>query len=213
MKSEYISSKNWKIIFQHLDYVDAVALRLALFTGLRINDVLTLKPANLSDDGVLTCVQSKTKKPFKKRLPKEILRSVRMISSNRWLFPSWRDDWAHINRSTVYRHLQDARSELGILTRVTPHSTRKTFGAETYHKLGLDATIKALDHDRESTTLLYALSDIIAEGSKREELVSSDEYVERIAESVMRKMRLFFTSPEFLAENPNECSDLGTKNA
>lgn len=53
--------------------------------------------------------------------------------------------------------------------RVSPHSARKVYAVNYYHSHGddIEATRRALNHDRESTTLIYALADLISERERK----------------------------------------------
>ena len=57
--------------------------------------------------------------------------------------------------------MKKAARLLGVDLNAAPHSARKTYAVEVFKDKGLDAAQKELQHDRISTTMLYAFSDML----------------------------------------------------
>lgn len=141
-----------------------LVMLVALETGLRISDVLSLTYAGALGWEPIT--ERKTKKTCTIDLPRFlkdalIARMTRKpFESSDLVFQSSRDSSKPIARSTIYRAVRNAADEAGFDAHVTPHTARKIFAVEALRLTGdLDGVRKLLRHDYLSTTLLYALSD------------------------------------------------------
>ena len=70
---------------------------------------------------------------------------------------------------------------MGVQLNAAPHSARKTYAVQTFHDSGLESTMKELQHDRLSTTMLYAFSDML-QGEKNSQPPDIGAMAEEIAE-------------------------------
>lgn len=78
---------------------------------------------------------------------------------------------------------------MGLKLNAAPHSARKTYAVEMFKDKGLEQTKKELQHDRISTTMLYAFSDMLCGTEhKTQDIVDMDAFAEIIAEKVAKKL-------------------------
>lgn len=146
-----------------------IILLISMETGLRISDVLSLtfeqamgwKPVTERKTGktVVLCLPPYLKACIKDRMYKAGQGSLK---ASGLVCPRIGHDGKEkpIARSTIYRAVRRAFEDE--LAHVTPHTARKIFAVELYRKTGdLKAVQEALRHDNPSTTLLYALSDVL----------------------------------------------------
>lgn len=169
VKSEYINPEQFKFILDLMQKDNANAVRVCLITGLRIGDVLALKRENLSSDGTIYTICDKTDKPFVGEIPIKLAREILWrAGESEFLFPSPspRSRGKPRTRQAVWRDIKRAAKICAVPRNVTPHSARKIYAVDKFHKEGLQAAQISLQHDRLETTLLYAYSDQIAAESK-----------------------------------------------
>lgn len=191
MKSQYIEPEVMTMLAQATDYVTSLALSTCLETGLRVNDVLTLRRGQLQGT-TITGIAQKTRKPYKKRISPQLAQRLRQYrpqaSDESWLFPSHKDPRKHLHRSTVYRQLVAACRRRGIKTRVTPHTTRKIYAVKIADEKGQAEAQKELQHDRITTTEIYTMSRALVEYETSKQLIGSEHFAEAIAEQVYNKL-------------------------
>lgn len=133
-------------------------------TGLRVSDILGL---NISDVKNKTYIEIKEKKTGKykrfplnnklKTLTREYLKEREKnyaIGEDEPLFIGKKH--YRLNRSQVYRFLNEACGELGLNINVGTHTMRKTFGYHHYKQFNDIALLqKILNHSSPSITLRY----------------------------------------------------------
>lgn len=162
MRTDYIEDSKYRLLYSHMMYDNALALEVSLRSGLRINDVLKIQPADLQGD-VLSFVAEKTGKPGTVRLPHSLADRLRRNGSKRWCFPHRTRADAHRTRQAVWKDVKraaDLLKAVGDLTdqNVAPHSARKTFAVDDSRMHGVAHTQEALQHDSRSTTEIYTRS-------------------------------------------------------
>lgn len=164
MRTDYIDPELYKLIFMHMTYDNALALEVSLSTGMRIGDVLKLRPSDVQSDG-LHFVAEKTGKagvaPISRRLAEKLLKN-----GNRWWCFPHRDlpRSKHRTRQAVWKDVKRAAALVkaaGVLgdQNVAPHSGRKTFAVVDKAEHGADHVQAALQHSSRSTTEIYSESD------------------------------------------------------
>lgn len=173
MRSDYVEKEALFLLFGAMTRENALAVRVSLLTGLRIGDVLALKPCNLADDGTITTVCQKTRKPFYGKIDEKTRKELKRNANDKWLFPSPRDGNSHRTRQAVWRNIKNAVVRCGVRRNVTPHTARKVYAVETFRKKGLNAVQEDLQHDRVTTSTLYAFADLITAEAKRNESESN----------------------------------------
>lgn len=129
-------------------------------TGLRIGDVLKIRPTDIYCGGVRYVAQ-KTGKEGRAALDTDTL--CALLSGTKgapWCFPSPRDPMRHLTRQAAWSRVKSACRRAGVDPRgVSPHSFRKVFAVGLLHKTNIAEVQKALQHDRNDTTGLYAFAD------------------------------------------------------
>ena len=133
-------------------------------TGLRVSDILAL---DISDVKNKTYIEIREKKTGKyKRFPlndklKKLIREYLKVREKQYSIgkcePLFIGKKHHrLNRSQVYRFLNDACEELGLKINVGTHTMRKTFGYHHYKQNNDVALLqKILNHSSPSITLRY----------------------------------------------------------
>lgn len=162
MRSDYIKPSAYRQIYRYMTYANELALRVSLTTGLRIGDVLKIRAEDLKGR-TLHFVSEKTDKPGTKVLPLALAAELRrQAGSGGYVFKHRTDPTKHRTRQTVWADVKRAARAAGMRENFTPHSARKTYAVELYHEQGLSAAEEALQHDSTTTTMLYALSDVLS---------------------------------------------------
>ncbi len=183
MTSDYISPQVWKVLYSQMCYENALAIRLSLETGLRIGDVVSLSAEALNGNEV-TFRASKTGKLGKASISADLAKRLKTISANGYLFAG-KTVGRHRTRQAVYKDLRNVAKRLGVQAHVSPHSARKTFAVGEYKAHGLKTVQHELQHDRESTTLIYALADKITESLLPVKSLDNNDTVERVANRIV----------------------------
>lgn len=158
-RTHYLTPKLYNKLYAVMQYENALALRTSLETGWRIDDVLHLRLDDLKGR-TLSCVAMKTGKPDKKVVSADLAKRLRQVANNGRLFDGRFGNKPRA-RQTVWKDVKKAAKQLQLDGNIAPHSARKTYAVEDFHEHGLAETQKHLQHDRLSTTMLYAFSDLI----------------------------------------------------
>ena len=159
--TEYLLDKQVEYVLAALMPQNALIMRTALHTGLRIGDILTLKPEQLKGNFWVT--ESKTGKRKQVGLPKDLLRELRLQAGKEWVFPG-RDPTKHKTRQAVWYDLKRAAVAFRLPQNVAPHSFRKVYAVRLLQKYGSIAKVqKAMNHQRPEITMVYALADKLLE--------------------------------------------------
>lgn len=159
MKTDFIEPWLYGKIFHVMRYDNALALRVSLETGLRIGDVLALTPENIKGTTIYYVAQ-KTGKAGKKQISAELAEKLRKISTKKFVFCGRSGDKPR-TRQAVWKDVKRASKIVGIDVNAGCHSARKTYAVDLYEKSGLQAVQKELQHDRQDTSMIYALSDVL----------------------------------------------------
>lgn len=140
---------------------NALAVRVSLETGLRIGDVLALRPQDVHADGSITCVCQKTRKPFRGTVGGRMVRALTENSNYMWIFPSPRKPSAHRTRQAVWADVKRVVRLCGLAENVTPHTARKIYAVGELRRCGLPTVQNELQHEQISTTMIYAFADLL----------------------------------------------------
>lgn len=165
MRSEWVEDDTMRLILAAMMPANGLAVEVSLYTGLRIDDVLTLKTDTVRRSARPYVQDSKTGKTHRIYLPAE-LRQRMLAQAGKLYVWQHRTDWTrHRTRQAVYKDMRHAAAvyeRTGRLrAHVSPHSARKVAAVRAYKRGGLDAAAALLCHDtgHPLVTLLYALSD------------------------------------------------------
>lgn len=189
-RSEYLPPELWEQLYNIMQRANVNVMRVAIETGLRIDDVLSLRTAQLraaqKRRNVLDYTAKKTGKNGKTRLTAELMRELMSGAGETWVFPG-RSSGKHRTRQTVYKDVKKAAKTLGVTGQISPHSARKTFAVELRKKAGVAEVQKQLQHTNAETTNLYAFADIAARvGAPNGDI---DAIAEIIAQKVVEKLK------------------------
>lgn len=171
-----------------MTYDNVLALRISLETGLRIDDVLSLRAEQLKGR-TLRGVAEKTGKPYKKAISADLARRLCSLNRQGYIFPHRTKKNAHRTRQAVWANMKKAARLLGVELNAAPHSARKTYAVELLNDKGIDAVQKELQHDRISTTMLYAFSNLLTDNAnKKEEICIKMADIEELATIIAIKV-------------------------
>ena len=138
-----------------------LACEISLATGLRINDVLSLKPQQVKK-GRFTIYEEKTGKTRLVRLPKDLVKRCVACSGAHYVFQGRLNGMQHRTRQAVYKDLKKAVANFGVKEQISPHSLRKAYAVEEYARHGdLKRVQKLLNHSNEAITMLYAAANVL----------------------------------------------------
>lgn len=176
-----------------MTYENVLALRLALESGMRIDDVLSLRSENLKGR-TITYIAEKTGKKDSKVISKALSNNLRkqIISDDpkEFFFKHRLKKGEHRTRQAVWKNIKKACVLAGIEGNISPHSARKTYAVEKFKNDGLTETQKALQHDNVNTTMLYAFSDLLSkqDSNKTVSIDDINTFAELIADKVVEKL-------------------------
>ena len=157
-KTEYLLQKEVDMILAALTPENRLVMRTALVTGLRVGDVLALKPERLKPHFWVT--EQKTGKKRQVGLPEPLLSDLRKQAGKYWVFPG-RDPRKHRTRQAVWKDVKRAAKAFRLPQNVGPHSARKVYAVDLMRKYGdIDRVRRALNHNSETVTMIYALADM-----------------------------------------------------
>lgn len=171
MTTEYLLQREVDNILSVLTPGNALVMRVALHTGLRVGDVLSLKTEQLQSRFWIT--ESKTGKRRQIGLPQPLLDDLKKSAGDYWVFPGT-DPMKHRTRQAVWKDVKRAAHAFRIPQNAAPHSARKVFAVELLKKYGnIQKVSRALNHSSVSVTLIYALADQQMESKNRRRRVSA----------------------------------------
>ena len=158
MKTEYLLNREVDLVLAALTPENRLVMRTALVTGLRVGDVLALKPERLKPHFWVT--EQKTGKKRQVGLPEPLLSDLKRNAGKYWVFPG-RDPREHRTRQAVWKDVKRAAKAFRIPQNVGPHSARKVYAVDLMRKYGdIDRVRRALNHNSETVTMIYALADM-----------------------------------------------------
>lgn len=161
LRSEWIPKGEIQHILAALRPENRLACEISLFTGLRINDVLSLKADQVKNNR-FTVREEKTGKTRRIYLPEELRRRAQALSGQHYVFEGRTNGRMHRTRQAVYKDLRRAAELFRCKKIITPHSMRKAFAVEEYQNSGsLKRVQKLLNHSSEAVTMIYAMANTI----------------------------------------------------
>ena len=164
LRSEFVSDSELAGVQACLrDWRDILALEVSRRTGLRIGDVLALRPSDLPvAAGHCSVLEAKTGKRRRVYIGKKLLADLRECSGKFWIFPGI-EPCRHRSYDALYK---DVRAAASVYTgersgaHISPHSWRKAYAVDLYRKYGdLERVRAIMGHDDVICTSLYALAD------------------------------------------------------
>jgi integrase len=165
VKTEYLLEREVDLVLSTLTHENALVMRVALHTGLRVGDVLALKPEQLQPRFWVT--ESKTRKRRQVGLPEPLLSDLKKAAGKTWVFPGV-DSTKHRTRQAVWKDVKRAAKAFRLPQNVGPHSARKVYAVQLMEKYGdIKRVQRALNHSSEVVTLIYAMADIQLESKSK----------------------------------------------
>lgn len=160
MTTEYLLNEQVERVLLLLTPVNRLVMRVALHTGLRITDVLSLRTGDLLRGPRWAITEQKTGKRRTIALPHDLWHDLQGVAGTEWVFPSRCDQGKHRSRQTVWRDIKRAQKACRLPQNIGPHSARKVYAVRLMEKYGdIEKVRKNLNHDRFSTTMIYAMAD------------------------------------------------------
>lgn len=157
MKTEYLLNREVDLILAMLTDKNALIMRVALHTGLRISDVLSLKTDRLAPR--LWVTERKTGKRRQIGLPEPLLSDLKKHAGKTWVFESPKTGRPQ-TRQAVWKDVKRAAHALRLFQNAAPHSARKVYAVDLLAKYGdIERVKRALNHSSEAITMVYALAD------------------------------------------------------
>ena len=193
MKTDYLNPQLYNKLYAVMTYENVLALRVSLETGLRIDDVLRLRHEDLKGR-TLRGVAEKTDKAYKKVISQDLARRLHNMGEKGYIFKHRTKAGEHRTRQAVWSNMKKAAAIMGVKLNAAPHSARKTYAVDVFRDRGLSAVQKELQHDRISTTMLYAFSDLLNENESKNDgfcisLKEIEDFAELVAEKVVEKLK------------------------
>ena len=165
MTTEYLLQREVDNILGALMPANALVMRVALHTGLRVGDCLNLRTEQLAPRFWVT--ESKTGKRRQIGLPQPLLNDLKNCAGKIWVFEGVNPK-KHRTRQAVWKDVKRAAAAYRIPQNVAPHSMRKVFAVDLLKKYGdIDKVRRALNHSSVSVTLIYAMADRQLESKTR----------------------------------------------
>lgn len=167
----YIDGDQLELVLALLTPANRLACQLALHTGLRISDVLSIRTEQLRPR--LTIRETKTGKSRRITIPVKLLAAIKAQAGDIWAWPGRTDPTQHRTRQAVWADVKRAQRALRLRDNIGPHSLRKTYAVRRYAARGDLADVqRALNHTDPAVTMLYAMADHLTQqrkagGSKR----------------------------------------------
>lgn len=162
MTTEYLLNREVERVLAALMPSNRLVMRVILHTGLRIGDVLALKPDDLKPRRWVT--EQKTGKRRFVGFPEPLLADLRAEAGEHWVFPSPKDATKHRTRQAVWHDIKRAAKAFRLPQNVGTHSGRKVYAVELLRKYGdIESVRRNLKHRYKSTTEIYAIADLLLE--------------------------------------------------
>lgn len=163
MRSDYIDKEYFEHLLAALTPPNRLALHVSLATGLRINDVLSLRSDSLKQR--MTVREQKTQKNRRIYIPTELLEQMERRKGKYWVFEGRLNPKKHRTRQAVWKDLKRAAKLFRIpekMLQVSPHTARKIYAVTKYQTTGsIQKVQELLQHSDEAVTMIYAMADVL----------------------------------------------------
>lgn len=168
----HISRANLNHVLSALTYENQLVIRVCMSTGLRVGDALALKTSQLAPR--FTVQEQKTGKNKRCTIGKGLYQELIKQAGKIWVFPHRTDGKKHRTRQAVYKDIKRAVKLFRLDGNIAPHSVRKMYAVEQFHKTGdLNAVQKKLNHSSPTVTMIYAMADQLTKRSTNGKLKQS----------------------------------------
>ena len=161
MTTEYLLAREVERVLAALMPSNRLVMRVILHTGLRVSDVLELKPDDLQPRRWIT--ERKTGKRRLVGFPGDLLADLRAEAGEKWVFEG-RKAGNHRSRQAVWADVKRAAAAFRMPQNIGTHSARKFYAVELMKKYGdIEKIQRILRHAYPSTTIIYAIADKLLE--------------------------------------------------
>ena len=165
MRTEYLLEKEVEQVLSALTDTNRLVMRVCLRTGLRVGDVLQMKPENLKPHFWVT--EQKTGKKRQVGLPEPLLSDLKKHAGKDWVFPG-RNPRKHHTRQAVWKDVKRAAEAFRLKQNVGPHSARKVYAVDLLREYGdIERVRRVLNHGSTSVTMIYAMADQLFRAKNR----------------------------------------------
>lgn len=157
MKTEYLLEREVERVMAALMPSNRLVCKVCLHTGLRVSDVLALRPWQIGRQ--FWIVEQKTGKRRRVNLTDRLVSEMRSESGgSEWVFPG-RDYRKHRTRQAVWQDVKRAARAFRLPQNVAPHSFRKVYAVELLRRCGdIERVRKAMNHSSTSVAMIYAMA-------------------------------------------------------
>ncbi len=158
MTTEYLVKRELQHVYAALMPANRLVCEVCLSTGLRVGDVLALKPEQLGPQFWIT--EAKTGKRRRVNLTQDLLRRLRAQAGRWWVFAGRNDPHKHRTRQAVWHDVKRASRAFRMPQNVGVHSLRKVYAVDKLRssKGDLKAVQRALNHSDPSVTMVYVMA-------------------------------------------------------
>ena len=163
MRTDWISDDVMSHILAVLMPANRLAIIVSLVSGMRISDVLSLRPLDLRKERILY-TEKKTLKRRRVRLPIKLREELLAQSGKIYVFEHRLDPLRPRTRQAVFKDIKRAAKLFRVPLNVAPHSARKIYAVEEYKKdMNIKRVKELLNHSSEAVTMIYVMADAITE--------------------------------------------------
>ena len=165
LRSDFADVMIFQAVLDGLTYPNYLVMRICLKTGLRLDDVLSIKKDILKLR--FTVHEKKTGKSKRVYLGVDLFKELDAWCKHNprnagcvYVFPHRLHKDRHRTRQAVYKDVKNVARRLALTGNICPHSARKCAAVREFNRTrSLSAVKRFLNHDSDITTMLYALSD------------------------------------------------------
>lgn len=164
LRTTYATRAQMGHILAALMPANRTIVRLCMATGLRVSDVLQLRTSDLKRRQTIR--ESKTGKTRRIQWPAALYDEMQQGAGRYWVFECRTDPHKHRTRQAVYKDIKRAErmyKRSHILSKrqnIGTHTARKIAAVDAYHRGGMPAAQRLLNHSDPLITRLYALADL-----------------------------------------------------
>lgn len=167
MRADWASDVQIALVLAAMRPENALAIEVSDATGLRIDDVLSLRTDMVIRTARPYVTDRKTGKRHQIYIPADLRRRMLAQAGKVYIWPGrLRPHERHRTRDAVYKDMERAvevfrrSGKIEPDRHISPHTARKRAGVRAYRRGGIDAVAKLLQHRAgASYTAMYALSD------------------------------------------------------
>lgn len=166
MRTEVTTVQNFEKILYLLTEQNRLIMQVALNTGLRISDVLSITRKDLNDflqGKKILITEQKTGKNRILDINKDLANKMLLQAGSKFIFEHRLDQNKHKTRQAIFKDVKRAKKSLRIKQNIAPHSARKMYAVHLMEKLNdINKVRDIMQHTDTETTMLYAFADIMS---------------------------------------------------